>query len=201
MLWSDKKVILVRYPDVRRFMAYFVDVFAVTQSSQSPVSQALRVIERFLADLSPNKLITLGSVWSENKLLPTKDTKQHANIVVALNFVARHAYQLNNVVTVRIGRGIRRLSVMPGYDACYITAWKEHVNDAIHVEAEDGTTQMNDLLGSTGDSDNRVIQFLCKGDAPEAECIEPKMEASGRRGICNGHWNPHWRRDHGEHRD
>ena len=165
----NKKVILVRYPDVRRFMAYFVDVFAVTQSSQSPVSQALRVVERFLADLSPNKLITLGSVWSENKLLPTKDTKQHANIVVALNFVARHAFQLNNVVTVRIGRGIRKLSVMPNYDACYITAWNEDVNDAIHVEAEEGTTLMNDLLGSTGDSDNRVIQFLCKGDAPEAE--------------------------------
>lgn len=166
--WHDK-VFVGRYSDVRRFMALYVVVFAVTGTSQSQVAQALRVIHRFMDDLASSKLITLGSAWTENKWLPTKDSHQHAKMFIALNFVAIHAYQLTNVVTVRLGRSIRRLNVLSDYDSCFITAWKNDVNDAIHVEAKDGTTLINDLLGTTGDSDNIVTQFLCKKDATEAD--------------------------------
>ena len=89
----------------------------------------------------------MGCAWSENKWLPTRDRRVHAHVWVALSFAAKHAYQLHNVVAVRLGRIIQKLNVLRGYDSCFITAWKDDIDDAVHVDSIDGMTSIKKLLG------------------------------------------------------
>ena len=160
--WNNR-IVLVRYPDIRRFMAMYVDMFAVCRTSQSPVNNALRVIDQLLDNTSSRSLITLGTAWFENKWLSTKATNEYAQILVALQFIARHAFRLEQVVTIRLGRDITNINVPEKYDSSYLIVWTDKISETVHVDATTGATKISSIIGQS--ENTKLIQFLCTSGA------------------------------------
>ena len=113
--WKGSKLTCV-YDKVRRFMDFAGIVYLAETAS---VANALAVVSDYIQHMTADTTFTLGYYCDQatDTWHPTAETKKQPNLALALEFVTRNLFRIEDAFAVRLGRGVRKL---PACSKCFL---------------------------------------------------------------------------------
>ena len=116
--WQGRAMIC-RVQDVRHELTMLI--FAMSPGSH-PASSAWDVVRHFVEQLLVRRAYTLGLIHT-NTWHNTPDTRKYLHVYHAARHHATTALHLDDVTTVRLGRGVTRLSALFGFQYFVLIWW------------------------------------------------------------------------------
>ena len=151
-------VLTCRIQDVRRCLAYAVDIVSPETSSGGVAQQH---IQHHIECMSKGVTLVLGSVRSpQGSWTTTTSTSKHHTTFEASMCLASVVFQLSNTAAVRLRQGVRNLSAKPEFANSTLLFWTEAYSKAIeYVHSEQTAVNFVGLVGQEW-TKVRFIQFL-----------------------------------------
>ena len=152
-------VLTCRLQDVRRCLAYMVDMESPLSST---AGQAQQVLQEFVDNMKagPENTMLLGNIPSNTGWRMSKVTERHQMVYQAAVVVAELIFQLQNLAAVRIGKGVRTLSKKSEYAASMTVFWTAAGTRSLEfLNSEDTSVSFVAMLGQNW-TNVRFVQYL-----------------------------------------
>ena len=152
-------VLTCRLQDVRRCLAYMVDMESPLSST---AGQAQQVLQEFVDNMKagPENTMLLGNIPSNTGWRMSKVTERHQMVYQAAVVVAELIFQLQNLAAVRIGKGVRTLSKKSEYAASTPVFWTAAGTRSLEfLNSEDTSVSFVAMLGQNW-TNVRFVQYL-----------------------------------------
>ena len=146
----------VQYPDARYTL--FIEALLVRETGSD--STALRTVLAYISELPAGQSAkTFGYLPSkQGHLRMTNDSSQAPKVHLALQFLVKNYFRVENVIAVRLAKSVPRLSAVPYADSSTLVYYETDHNPGFHYYEADGTA-LN--VGSiTGSAHAWIIQCL-----------------------------------------
>ena len=153
---SGNRDIIVQYPDLRHTL--YVDVLVVRELGSD--NMAMRTVVTFIAGLAAGQpAITFGCIPDQRgNLRQAVGSKMHPKVHLALQYLIRNYFRIENVVAVRLAKSVHRLPQFPQADSCTLIHYDNDVTPGFHYYESNGTAlNIRDITGGTK---SRIIQCL-----------------------------------------
>ena len=151
-------VLTCRIQDVRRCLAYAVDIVS-PETSSGGVAQ--HHIQHHIENMTKGVVLVLGSVKAINgSWTNTASTTKHFATFEASLCLASVVFQLSNTAAVRLGYGVRNLPAKSEFVTSTLLFWTEAYSKAIEYQHSEQTSV--NFVGLVGQEWTKVrfIQFL-----------------------------------------
>ena len=127
---------------VRHHLGYWVFLAAYHRVQQAHIHTNIwQTIKSELDKMSSGQVIQLGHILHHDQSWKwAKKTATQYQLYNALKFFAENHLHLDNVVSVRVGKGLQQLSKLHGYTASTLLLWKPGLGQVEIVHSESGPT-------------------------------------------------------------
>lgn len=157
-----------RLQDVRHTLFATISFqWLVTPTTKEVIS----TLKNYISSLPWKKYITLGLITNqEGQMHFSPATRKHGQLVHALQYLIEHVWQFDECHAVRIGKGCRTLSNMPGATHSTLLYWQEDRVGDIMIFASEGTQlSMPDTIGDAWEK-AVFVQLIHNSDNPSGLC-------------------------------
>lgn len=166
--------------DLRHWIGFWVQ--EVTHLLTHALSNSTVTVKHFVESLADQTQLILGWIPQANGWAWARNTKKHIQAYEALMHYASNSLRLPNCTAVRVARGVRTLTAMPGFVNSIIVWWSSggHHKTEI-IEAGIGEKlNLAQLLGREH-RDACIMQFLIAHD-DTANMTKPILEEESHAG-------------------
>ena len=92
--------------------------------------------------------VMFGQTHNQGQWTMTKASKQHVEVHDALDFVLRNCFQLNDVIGVRLGRGVATLPTVKHASRSLLIYWNsKRPNDYQLIDMDGTSVNLRHLIG------------------------------------------------------
>ena len=163
-----------RIQDVRKSMFIYASLEGITMSAHG----AMSLVANAAANQQPGTFTSYGYVQGpSSKLVPTKASRKHPDILAATDFVLRNCLLVSDAVSVRIGNGVKKFPAFPKANFSVVFWWfPNRHSELMAFESEHIAVDMSELIGPAY-TEALSIQCLLAGDmAGLSEIIQLNAE-------------------------
>ena len=131
-----RNIMSCRAGDVRRSLDYLVFLTRENHPGWS-VNSAWRHIKQYVERLDTGESLTLGHVWTKGRWQLTKCSSEHVQLYEACKLFAESGLYREHVCSIRLGKGVARLSGTQHCDSSHLLWWGEAGTGKVdHLEIE-----------------------------------------------------------------
>lgn len=179
---NTDQVLNCRVQDIRHRLAYLSELITPDDSRvqvdrnalEAPMSSYAGKAQEYLQDaleqLSFSTVISLGQMMGTGqRWVESAHNQRYRLALQAALYVAEVVFQLQDVVAVRLAKGIRSLAAKPEYTHSLLIWWLNPNDKNIgYVSSSDTAVQASGIVGDKWNN-IRLVQFLCL--AEQVECV------------------------------
>ena len=161
-----EREIAVQYPDAR--CTLFTEVLIAGLPHDGPSNgDAMHIVLRYIAELpAGTPAEAFGYAISGGSYHLTTMSKKAPRIHLALQYLIRNVFQVANVVTVRLGKSVKKTQSCNYCDGCTLVYYHRDVNPEFQMYECDGAAL--DIPKITGSGHSRIIQCLTLSDCEQS---------------------------------
>ena len=179
---STDQVLNCRVQDIRHRLAYLSELSTSSESAAQPdqntleapmssyAGKAQEYLQDALEQLSFSTVISLGQMLGTGqRWVESAHNQRYRLALQAALYVAEVIFQVQDVVAVRLAKGIKSLAAKPEYTHSLLIWWLNPNDKNIgYVSSNDTAVQASGIVGDKWSS-IRLVQFLCL--AEQVECV------------------------------
>ena len=162
---STDHVLNCRLQDVRHRLTYLVELDPLTQFEApltSYAGKAQELVQQILEEIAHNTTFCLGQMQStDNTWTESAHNARYRNLLQAALYVAEVVFQMQDVVTVRIAKGVKSLAPKPEYARSLVVWWLSPCDRNIKYHESEDTKVLTASFAGEHWSSVRLVQFLC----------------------------------------
>ncbi len=138
----QSRVMEVQLQNVRRHLFFWVFLVSPLRA-MTPQETAWEYIKAQIEQLTPKTLVHLGVVKQNGHWITTNNTSKYVGLLAAIVFFTENQLYLTNVVSARVGRGLKGLTCVAGFQSSLVLLWKPGQGYTQFVETH--ATQENQI--------------------------------------------------------
>ena len=176
--WQSR-VMTIQLPNIRKHLHFFM-LLGCQENVCEEISQPVYNVQdnvwsrvkSEIEQLAPGRLVQLGRVKTGENWTATANNSHHAELWSAVKHLAANHLQLNDVVSARVGVGLRELPAIKGYAGSTVIMWRPKGAYVRTVELQPGLHGVHRLKLSDEHKDwphLRILQLLTAANAEAAE--------------------------------
>ena len=108
MCQAGSKEIQVHYPHAR--LTLYIEALLATLNYPVDVNTALATVIGYIQNMPPGHLVTFGYAPSKNGMNLTTTSKNSPRVYMALQYITRNKFHIQNAFAVRVGTSIQKMA-------------------------------------------------------------------------------------------